>query len=126
MYKETHMSNILGNFDLLEVLKIVRWGKSAVKKPSLTVRSSENFSFPRYEWHGRARETKGNRYRGQVSAKLGPTPSVLLSDREKTEVGDLEVTIDIIYAQGQKGKTLMWYRRAERFLQHRAQRLQEV
>lgn len=77
------MSKILENFDLLEVLRIVRQRKSAAEKPPLTVRSSENFSFPSYEWHGRAKETKGNTYTGQVSIKLDPTLSVLLSDREK-------------------------------------------
>lgn len=34
--------------------------------------------------------------------------------------------MDIIYTQGQKGKTPMWYGRAKRSLQHRGQRLQEA
>lgn len=51
-----------------------------------------------------------------MSIKLDPTLSVLLSDREKKEVGDLEVIMDIIYAQGQKGNTLMWYGRAKKIL----------
>lgn len=65
-------------------LKDMREGKSAVKKPPLTVRYSESFSFPSCEWHGRVRETKGNMYAGQVSIKLGPTSKVSFGVTGKT------------------------------------------